>query len=442
MNSREIALNILLDIKNNEGYSNITINKHMPADISKQDESFIRELVYGVLENGIYIDYILRKASKIRLKKIHVVILEILRIGIYQLVFMDRIPVSAAVNEAVNLAKKYGNKGSIGFTNGILRAIGRDKENFMRIDSKDKEEYLSIKYSHPLYLVKKFIEEFGYESAEKLLIANNSKPELNLRVNTLKTDRLTLRLRLEDKGFLVREGSLSADALIVENPFKITELNEFKQGLFTIQDESSQLVAHALDPEEGSFVVDVCAAPGGKSTHIAQLMKNKGIIVSRDIHDHKIKLINSNAKRLGADIIKAESFDSTKTDEELKGKADYVLVDAPCSGLGLIRRKPEIKWNRNEEDFKALSDLQMEILQASKDYLKPGGTLLYSTCTIIDEENRAVVKRFLDSNADFKLVPINKSAGSYKNTDGLFIQLYPHIHNTDGFFIAKMVKEG
>lgn len=445
MNSREIALNTLLDVNNNKSYSNLSITKHISGELSQQDESFIRELVYGVLENKSYIDYILSKVSKVKLKKIHPAILEIIRVGIYQLVFMDRVPTSAAVNESVNLAKKYGHKGSIGFVNGVLRNISRDKENISKIEIKDKVEYLCVKYSHPEFLVKRFIDEFGYEFTEELLIANNTTPKLNIRVNTLKITKSELIKKLMDKGYIVTEGKYAKDAIIIDNPSRITSLDEFINGYFTIQDESSMLVGQVLAPKEGSMVIDVCSAPGGKSTHIAQLMGNKGKILSRDLFEHKIKLIDENRKRLEIDIMDTQVYNALDLDTELIGKFDYCLVDAPCSGFGLIRRKPEIKWNRTEEDINELSTLQIKILEISKNYLKENGVLLYSTCTIIDDENINIIKKFLEDNPEFKLVSINDELYNADKIDSAkdgYIQLYPNVHSMDGFFIAKMVKQG
>ena len=445
INSREIALNILLDINENKSYSNISINKHIPDTITPQDENFIRELVYGVLENKTYIDYILSKASKIKLKKIHPAIRDILRLGIYQMLLMERVPASAAVNESVKLAKTYGHKGTIGFANGVLRAISRNIEEFSKIEVDDKVSYLSIKYSHPEYLVKKFIKDFGYQFTEELLIANNSKPSLNIRVNTLKTSKEKLKIRLKNLGYDISEGKYAKDCLIVDNPSRITTLAEFAEGLFTIQDESSMLVGQVLNPREGSFVLDVCSAPGGKSTHIAQLMNNKGKILARDIFPHKIKLIDENKTRLGIEIIYTELYDALKLDKDLIGKVDYCLVDAPCSGLGLLRRKPEIKWNRKEIDIEALIRLQEKILRVAMNYVKPKGILMYSTCTILYEENIEVVTRFLKDYPEFSLVnnevELHNSNDLITLKDG-FVQLYPNVNGVDGFFIAKMIKQG
>lgn len=444
-NTREIALDILLLIENEKTFSNIALNKMIPENFDKRDENFIRELVYGVIENKLYIDYIIKKASKIRMKKIHQAILIILRLGIYQIIFMNNVPSSAAVNESVNLAKKRGHRGTIGYVNGMLRSISKNPEKFSLIDSKDKLEYLSIKYSHPKFIVKEWLDEYGIEFTEELLKANNRTPNLNIRVNTLKVTRDELKDKLENKGFICEEGKLSRNALSVINPNRITDTDEFKNGLFTIQDESSMLVSGIINPKEGSLVLDMCSAPGGKATHMAQLMNNKGKIIARDIYDHKIKLIGENVRRLGIDIIKAEVYDALKLDEKLIGEVDYCLIDAPCSGLGLLRRKPEIKWNRKEENIEDLIRLQYEILNIGKNYVKNGGILLYSTCTIYNGENLYIIEKFLENNKEFTLEPIteiDKNFDEFKTLSKGYIQLFPHIHETDGFFIAKMKKQG
>ncbi len=444
LSAREIALNILYDIFINEAFSNISIKKHIGEEVNPKEEGLTREIVYGVLENDIYIEYIISKASKIKLKKIHPVILIILKVGVYQLIFMDRIPPSAAVNEAVNMAKKHGHKGTIGFVNGILRNISRNKDEFMNIEAKNKADYISIKYSHPKWMVERWIKEYGVEFTEELCKKNNESPPLNIRVNILKTNKELLKEKLTDYGFIVKDGKFAKDSLVIENPIRITELPEFKLGHFIIQDESSSLVGQIMDPIPGSTIIDCCSAPGGKSTHLAQLMNNKGRILSQDIYEHKIKLIEENAERLGISIIETSISDGTKRDESLVNKADYLLLDAPCSGLGLIRRKPEIKRNRKEEDIGELVEIQYNILNNVKDYLKVGGILVYSTCTIEKDENINIINRFLEKNKNFKLVNIEDKISNPQNIDTLklgYIQLFPHIHDTDGFYIAKIVKE-
>lgn len=442
-NSREIALKILYEVDVKKAYSGISLNKNLRSNISELDESFIRELVYGVLENLIFIDWIIKKYSKIRFSKISPIVKEILRMGIYQIIFMNKVPDSAACNEAVKLAKRYSHKGVSGFINGMLRTISRNKNN-IEIPNKEFEpiNYLSIKYSHPEWLVKRWVEEFGFEFTEALCMANNKKPKLNIRVNTLKISRDELMKKFNNKGLEVYETKYADDGIIVENPIRITDTEEFNKGYFQIQDESSMLVGQVLNPKEDSLVLDVCSAPGGKTTHIAQKMNNKGKIIARDIHKHKLKLVEQNAKRLGIDIIKTEVYDALVFDNDLVGKIDYCVVDAPCSGFGLIRRKPEIKYNRTLEDIKEINEIQYSILKNSSRYLKQNGILVYSTCTIEKEENIRLINRFLSENPMYRLVPIEeiKCDDIKISSKNGYIELFPNIHGTDGFFIAKLIK--
>lgn len=435
MNNRDIAYNILYEINNNKAYSNIIINKKVNK-LDKKDDSFIRELVYGVIENKIYLDYIISKFSKIKLKKISPVIKEILRLGIYQIIFLDKVPDSAACNESVKLTKKYSHKGTYGFVNGTLRNIARNKNKIELPDNeKNPVEYLSIKFSHPEWLVKRWLKNYGYNFTKELCQCNNSKPDFIIRTNTLKISREDLIKKLEIKDFVVSKTIYANDGILIKNPSKITDIEEYKKGLFTIQDESSMLVAQIMDPKEGSFIVDLCSAPGGKATHIAQIMNNNGKVISRDIHKHKLKLIIDNTKRLGINIIDTEHSDALKLDNALVDKVDYCLVDAPCSGFGIIRRKPEIKYNKTEDDITEINKIQYSILENASKYVKKGGVIIYSTCTIEKEENRNLIEKFLKNNTLFTL----EKTGSIleKDKEGI-IELYPNIHGTDGFFIAKL----
>lgn len=427
LDSREASLLILEDILYERAYSNISLNKNIKKYGLHDQEAFIRELVYGVIEDKLYLDSIIKKVSKIKLKKIHKKIYIILLLGIYQIYFMDKVPVSAAVNESVKLAKKYGNRGSVGFVNGSLRNISRNREKLGEIHGKSKNEYLSIKYSHPMWLVEYFIDEFGFEFAENLLRANNELAVFSIRVNILKTSKENLKEKLINLGYSIEESKIAEDSLIVKNPSNIFNTREFREGLFTVQGESSSLVGDVISPEENSKVLDTCAAPGGKSIHLAEKMNNKGLVIARDIYLHRLGLIEENTRRLGIDIVKIEEFDASEFDENLRGCMDYCLVDAPCSGLGTIRRSPEIKYNRSYEDVLELSRLQKLILETSKDYVRTGGYLIYSTCTVGKLENDKIVEEFLENNEEYSL-------------EGEYIKLYPNVNNTDGFFIAKMKK--
>ncbi|MGF7057282.1 16S rRNA (cytosine(967)-C(5))-methyltransferase RsmB [Brassicibacter mesophilus] len=442
-NSREIALKVLNEINEHGAYSNISLNRNIGYEISSLDDSLIRELVYGVLENKLFIDWIILKFSKIKFKKISPYIRDIIRLGIYQIMFMDRIPDSAAVNESVKLAKKYGHKGSLGYVNGLLRNVTRNKDT---IELPDKEnnpnEYLSIKYSHPKWMIDEWVNEYGFDFTEALCIANNKKPSLNIRVNTLKNSIEELMKSLREKGFIVHRTVFANDGLVIDNPARITDTEEFKNGYFQIQDESSMLVAQIMDPKEGSFVIDVCSAPGGKTTHIAQMMKNKGKIIARDVYDHKLNLIKENCERLDINIIETQLYNALRVDNKLIEKADYCLVDAPCSGLGLLRRKPDIRWNKDLDNLNEITELQYKILENSSKYVRKEGILVYSTCTINRDENINLVRKFINNNPEFKLINFK---GLVNDLDEIvdnvgYIELFPNTHGTDGFFIAKMIK--
>jgi len=444
--ARETALKILYDINEKGAYSNISINKYFNFhELKEIDKAFVTELVYGTVKWKLTIDWIIEQFSRVKLSKISPWIMNILRMGVYQLLFVDRVPATAACNESVKLAKRYGHSATSGYVNAVLRNIARNKNKIEYPDkNKDVLRFLSIKYSHPEWMVKKWVDLFGTDFTEELLSSNNEVPELMVRVNTLKTTRNELAESLKTSGYNVENGRYIEQALIIKNPQSVSEMESFKKGYFQVQDESSMLVAQILDPRPGELVIDVCSAPGGKATHIAELMKNKGCVIARDIHEHKIKLINDAVNRLGLDIVKTELFDATMTDERYREKADRVLVDAPCTGLGIIRRKPDIKWERTEADIREITGLQKKILLAAATYVKPGGTLVYSTCTINPEENEEVIMDFVRSNSSFRLVDITQHLPkSLQKADAVngYIQLFPNTDKVDGFFIARVTRK-
>jgi len=443
--ARERALKILYDINDKGAYSNISLNKYLnDQELRDIDRSFITDIVYGTMNRRLTVDYFIEKYSSIKIKKLSPWILNILRMGIYQLLFTDRIPVSAACNESVRLAKKYGHMASSKYVNAVLRNIARNKDNLPYPDKdSDLLTYLSVKYSHPQWMVEEWLKRFGEEFTEELLKANNSIPLFTVRVNTLKISKDSLAEILEKDGFEIENGKYLEEALIIKNPVSVQKMEAFKKGYFQVQDESSMLVAKVLDPKPGETVLDVCSAPGGKSTHIAQLTNNKGTVISRDIHEHKIKLIDEAKKRLGLDIIKTEVFDAVTLDDGLIEKADRVLVDAPCTGLSIIRRKPDIKWSRNSGDKKEITELQERILSTASKYVKKGGVLVYSTCTVEPEENEETVERFIKNNGDFYLEDITPLVPKTLKKESLikgYLQLYPNIDGVDGFFISRMVR--
>lgn len=437
MRAREIGFKVLYDIEKNNNYSNISINKHFKdLDIKDIDRGLATELIYGVIENKYYLDYIINKLSKIKTKKMSAYVKILLRMGIYQILFLDSVSDYAAVNETVNLVKKY-DKRSSGFVNAVLRNVIRGKDNIKTIEEKDKLKYLSIKYSYNPWIIKNCIEEFGIEFTEDLLEANSEKPSIYIRVNTLKIDRDTLMKQLEDLDVKCYKVSGIEEAIRVENLKNIENNKLFKEGLFTIQDISSMLVGKVINPSENSKVIDVCSAPGGKSTHLATLMKNTGNVVSRDIFEHKLKLIKSSVDRLCLKNIEVEKFDATRLDNNSIEKFDYVLADVPCSGMGIIRRKPEIKY-KEEKEIKDITIIQKKILDNASRYVKIGGIIVYSTCTIFDTENIDIVKKFIEENENFELVKIDEVNVDLENQEKGYLKIYPNIHGMDGFFIAKL----
>lgn len=438
MNSRELAFKVLVDIESNNNYSNISINKHFKnIDISNNERGLATEIIYGVVEKKIYLDYIIDKLSKIKVQKLSNYVKIFLRMGIYQIVFLD-ISDYASVNETVNLAKKYDKKSS-GFVNAILRNLIRNKDEILKIDAENENMYYSIKYSYSPWMIKTFIKDFGKEFTEDLLEANNEKPNLYIRVNTLKITREELMKELDKISIKSYKVNDIEEALRVENLKNIENNDLFKKGFFTIQDISSMIVGKVMNPNKNSRVLDLCSAPGGKTTHIATLMENTGEVVSRDIFDHKLKLIKNSVDRLGLTNVKIEKSDASIIDKNIIENFDYVLCDVPCSGLGIIKRKPEIKY-KSKEEIKDLPKLQYDILENASKYLKVGGVLIYSTCTILDSENISNVYKFLENNKNFELSKINEVNVDLENQENGYLKIYPNIHNMDGFFIAKLKK--
>ena len=437
MKARNLAYKVLFDIEKNQNYSNMAINKHFKdCNLDKRDRGFATEIIYGVVENKIYLDYIIDKLSKIKTNKLNLKVKILLRMGIYQILFLDSVSDYAAVNETVNLAKKIDNR-SFGFINAVLRNVIRQKETIGEVNIKDPVDYLSTKYSYERWIVRNWISNFGKNFTEDLLEANNEKPNLYIRVNTLKTSRDELIELLEKQDVKCEKVSFIDEAIKVNNLKNIENNELYKKGFFTVQDISSMLVGKVLNPKENSQVIDICSAPGGKTTHIATLMNNTGKVVSRDIYDHKINLIKSSVNRLGLKNVTVELFDALNLDKESVDKFDYVLADVPCSGLGIIKRKPEIKYKEKDE-FKDLPKLQKAILQNASKYVKVGGTLVYSTCTVQDNENIEVVESFLQSNKRFEFEKIENINVDLENEDKGYIKIYPNVHGMDGFFIAKL----
>lgn len=426
-------------------YSGIEIRKNLnKSNLDKNDRALVTEIVNGTLRNLIKIDWIISRFVKLNPKKIAPSIRDIIRCGTYQIIFLDKIPDFAVCNESVELAKLYGNRGAAKFVNGVLRNIARNKDNITLPDKANLIEYYSIEYSHPTWMVDLWINDYGVDFTEKLLKANNEAPPLTIRINKLKTDKDEMLNLLNDMNITAYSGLFNYEAINIKGSSSLDNMDLFKKGFFQVQDESSMLVGKIMNPKAGDLIIDVCSAPGGKATHMAEIMGNQGKIIARDIHKHKLNLIEQNCKRLGINIIETQLFDAVEVDNTLLRKADGVLVDAPCSGLGLVRRKPDLRWKREEHDIAKLSELQLSILKNASLYIKAGGVLVYSTCTLHMKENIQVVREFLSYDNSFKLdnierlLPENIDAPHKK--DG-YLELYPNVHGTDGFFIARMIKK-
>lgn len=433
-NPRRQALYILDVFEETDAYSNIILNKlNNNLEISYQDKKFITNLVYGVVENKFFLDYIIRNYSSIRLKKIHSSILNILRLGAYQIIFLDKVPDFAAIDESVKMARKINYK-SKGFVNAILRKISNNKEKLPLPE--DEIEKISIKYSYDKWIIKRWIEDFGIDFTKEMVDFNSLKPELTVRVNTLKCTKKDLINSLAKKGFLVEESEIISEALIIKkSPISLFSTVEFKEGKIFIQDLGSMLISKILNPNEKDIVLDVCAAPGGKTTFMAQIMNNKGKIIARDVYTHKIDLIEQNLDRLGIKNVITEIVDGTLENKSDYERFDKILLDAPCSGLGIIRRKPEIKFTKSEKDIEELSDLQYKLLEVNSKYLKKGGRLVYSTCSIDKRENEEIIEKFIKLNKNFKISSIELFGNSEK-----WLKLFPNLHKTDGFFICLLEK--
>ncbi|MBR7164331.1 MAG: 16S rRNA (cytosine(967)-C(5))-methyltransferase RsmB [Clostridia bacterium] len=432
---RELALKILYDIEKNGAYLNISFQNHTEGVVlTERDVALLKELTYGVMKYKLTLDSVIARFSSVKLKKLAPFVLCILRLGLYQLYFMDKIPESAAVNESVKLAGRYAGK-SRGFINAILRRAAKEA---LTLPEGQEPEALSVRYSHPLVLVRFLLETFGAVRAEELMAENNQTPALCVRVNTFKTSKAQLMQRLKDEGASVSEGTQADGALLFESG-GVQKLSSYKEGLFTIQDQSAQLAALALDPQPGNTVFDVCAAPGGKTTHLAELMENQGEILALDVYEKRLLSVTESAKRLGLTIIKTQAADAATY--VFSQPADKILIDAPCSGLGVIRRRPDIKYKPELTDFSELVSIQKNILNHCADFLKPGGEMVYSTCTINPGENENQVMSFLQQRKDFELVPIDsphiigEAQRILQNGMGTF---YPEPDGGDGFFIAKL----
>ena len=422
VNPRKLAVAILLKIERDSAYSNITLASHFKdADLTAQDKALVSALVYGVLDRKITLDFVLSRFMKTPLKKTAPFTLAVLRTALYQVMYMDKIPQSAAVNEAVKLVKSSRENRNAGFVNAVLRQVLRT-EQLLPVGDSVKD--LSIRFSCPEWIVEGFVNDYGKENAVALLEESLKAPPVTLRVNTLKTDTEALKAELENIGVSAGKGECE-NSLVLEKGFDVAECDLYRKGFFHVQDIASQKAVAVLAPKKGERVLDMCAAPGGKSFTMAELMQNTGELISCDLYEARVGLIADSAKRLGINIIKATLSDASAYNPEL-GEFDCILCDVPCSGLGVLRRKPDIKY-KPQSDFKDLENLQYSILCNAVKYLKSGGRILYSTCTLRRAENENLVFCFQKEYNGFR-----------KEFEHTFM---PHTDGTDGFYCALLVKE-
>ena len=436
--SRQAALDALLRVERDSSYSNITLDHIFRSEkLPVRERPFAALLFYGVLEKKLLLDYNLARFSDRRIDELDDSVLNILRMGLYQLYFADSVPASAAVNESVELCRTVGAAKAAGYVNAVLRAASAQAEPLLPEKRRGKNKYFSILYSCPETLIRLWRDSYGDELTEQILRSLDGRPPVSARVNTLKTTAEKLTGSLAKSGVRAERSELSEDALSLYGTGSVEELEEYRQGLFHIQDEASQLCCRMLEPEPGQTMIDACSAPGGKAFTTAQMMKNSGRIIACDLYEQRLGLVKSGARRLGIDIITTCAGDSAKI--EGLPEADRILCDVPCSGLGIIRRKPELRY-KNDTGTEVLPEIQYSILSACAAHLKSGGVLVYSTCTLNPAENGMVIRRFLEENKGFEPYPMTLPEGISRRTEEPEneLTLFPQPGGTDGFFISRI----
>ncbi len=454
VNTRSVILDILIEIIEKDQYTHIVLRNALKKYqyLSHEDRAFISRVVLGCVERKLTLDYIINSFSNTKTNKMKPVIRNILRMGTYQLVYMEGTGDFAACNEAVKLAAKRGFSQLKGFVNGVLRNISREKDNVKYPDKKDNPlGFYSVKYSMPEWIVADWMSEYSEEQTVNMLNAQFADRPLTIRCNmsAIMPDELADRLRAQ--GIIVRRSPLLLEAMEISGYDYLEKIEEFRDGLFFVQDISSMLVCHAAAPAPNSYVIDVCAAPGGKSMHMAEMLNKTGYVEARDVSEAKVQLIQENIDRLNLENVAAVTMDGRVTDELSVNKADVVIADVPCSGLGIINKKPDIKYHVTAENCQELVKLQREILSASAEYVKPGGTLIYSTCTVNPKENIDNALWFQE-NSNFRLDSLSDKLPELlrsETTDKGYIQLLPGCEGNngveeteryDGFFIARFVR--
>lgn len=438
ISARQLAYQALYEIIQKGAYSNLTLqNMQNTHQLKRVDERLLTELVYGVLRKYNYLSWIISQMSSKPLRKIHISVRILLCLGLYQIVFLDKVPDSAAVNESVKIAHKVTHSGNVRFVNGVLRNFLRHRDDF-QVENKvaDFLTRSALQYNEPEWLVRRWNNEFGPDKAREIFCSFNDSPVLTIRINLLKTDKEQFISALADREIKADEVSFFSNAFVIKNHADILFSYFIPKGYAYVQSLSSMVPAAVLNPQPGDTVLDMCAAPGSKTTQMAEMMKNKGRIDAWDLYPHKISLIESNAKRLGISIIHATARDASKHDSAYAEKYDRILLDAPCSGLGVLGHKPEIRWRRTEKGLEEFPPLQKKLLAEAAGCLKHGGTLVYSTCTLNRDENEQVISWFLKCFPEFYAEDFQ--IGQFKNSEKGMMSIFPSECNSDGFFAAKL----
>lgn len=433
VNERKLAVKLLTAITYQKAFLNDELRKLDGMETPVR--AYVQRVVRGVIENQLYLDAFIQSESRIRLAKMRDKDLNILRLALYEMLFMDSIPRYATVNEAIRLMKR-SNAQLVRYANGLLRNFSSHLETLK--ERFDGDLSPSVRYSHPQWLVDLYEREYGADVLEEILTANNAQPGLSLRVNTLKATRGDVLSQLTEAGFVVEPSLFSPDGILHhgQDGSDLFAHPLFKGGVITVQDQSSMLVAPILDPKPGQAVLDMCSAPGGKTGHIAQLMANQGTLEARDVSYEKLYRVRENLDRLGVTCAHLEVADARVHDPSLDDGFDRVLLDAPCSGLGIIRRKPDIRWQRQAEDLKELASIQAEMLENASKYVKIGGVVVYSTCTMASIENEGVIEAFLELHPGYQRCEI--TGVDPRLIRNGYLKVMPHLHHMDGFFAAKL----
>lgn len=430
VNTRELVLDILMEVNEKEQYSHLVIRDVLGKYqyLEKQERAFLTRLAEGTIEHMLEMDFIINSFSKVKVKKMKPLIRNLLRMSVYQLKYMDSIPDAAVCNEAVKLAKKRGFGQLRGFVNGVLRNIARELSNLQYPDEKlEPVRFLEVTYSVPEWIVKKWIKDYGFEKTKTICESFLKERPITIRTNLTKTTPEELKQRLETEGVIVQSVEMLPYAFEISGYDYLQSLESFQEGLFYVQDISSMMVAEMAAPKKENYVIDVCAAPGGKSSHLAEKMEDTGMVEARDLTEYKVSLIEENIERHGLKNMQAVQMDATIYDEGSVEKADVLVCDLPCSGLGVMGKKTDIRYKMNEDKQKELVQLQRQILDTVHTYVKKGGVLVYSTCTIHKDENTGNVDWFVKKYPEFEVVSSE--------------QMFPDDAYHDGFFIAKLVRK-